>query len=52
MIHNINFNKIIFFDWSKVFILPNHVFYDLFYATIMSNTIKGNMSLTTSKSTI
>jgi hypothetical protein len=35
--HDINFSKII--DWSKVFIIPKHVFYDLSYATIMSNTI-------------
>ncbi len=40
MIHNINFNKITFIDWSKVFIIPKHVFYDLSYAIIMSNTIK------------
>jgi hypothetical protein len=38
MIHDTNFNKII--DWSKVFIMPKNVFYNLFYATIMSNMIK------------
>jgi len=40
MTHDINFNKIIFIDWSKVFIMLKHVFYDLFYTTTMSNTIK------------
>jgi hypothetical protein len=38
--HHINFNKITFIDWSKMFIMPKHLFYDLFYAIIMSNTIK------------
>ncbi len=38
MIHNINFSKIEFIDWSKVFIMPKHVFYDLSYVVIMSNT--------------
>jgi hypothetical protein len=40
MIHDINFNKITFIDWSKVFIMSKHVFYDLSYATIVSNMIK------------
>jgi hypothetical protein len=40
MIHDINFNKIIFIDWVKMFTMPKHVFYNLSYATIMSNTIK------------
>jgi hypothetical protein len=40
MIHDTNFNKIIFIDWLKMFIMPKHVFYDLFYAVTMSNTIK------------
>jgi hypothetical protein len=40
VIHDINFNKIIFIDWSKLFIMPKHVFYDLSYVIIMSNTIK------------
>jgi len=40
MIHDINFNKITFIDWSKVFIMTKHDFYDLSYATIMSSTIK------------
>jgi hypothetical protein len=50
MTHDINFNKIIFIDWSKVFIMPKHVFYYLSYATIIFNTIKEmkKMSLTTS----
>jgi hypothetical protein len=39
MTYDTNFNKIAFIDWSKVFIMPKHVFYDLPYATIMSNTI-------------
>ncbi len=26
MIHNINFKKIAFIDWSKVFTMPKHVF--------------------------
>jgi len=40
MTHEINFNKITFVDWSKAFIMPKHVFYDLFYAITMFNTIK------------
>jgi hypothetical protein len=40
MIHKINFNKITFIDSPKVFIMPKHVFYDLSYATTMSNMIK------------
>jgi len=40
MTHDTNFNKFIFIDWSKVFIMPKHVFYDISYVTIMSNTIK------------
>jgi hypothetical protein len=40
MIHNIQFNKIIFIVWSKMFIIPKHIFYDLSYMTIMSNIIK------------
>ncbi len=40
MIRDINFNKITFIDWSKMFIMSKHVFYDLSYATTMSNTIK------------
>jgi len=40
MTHDINFNKIAFIDWSKVFIMLKHVFYDLSYATTMSNMIK------------
>jgi hypothetical protein len=50
MIHDINFNKIAFIDWSQVFITPKHVFHDLSYASIMSNMIKETkkMSLTTS----
>jgi hypothetical protein len=44
MTHGNNFNKIVFIDCSKMFIMPKHVFYDLSYATIMSNikeTIKN-----------
>ncbi len=50
MIHDTNFNKIAYIDWSQVFIMPKHVFYDLSYATIMSNVIKEmkKSSLTTS----
>jgi hypothetical protein len=40
MTHDVNFNKIIFIEWSKMFIMPKHVFYDLSYATTMSNMIK------------
>jgi hypothetical protein len=50
MTHDINFNKISFIDWFKMFIMPKHVFYDLSYVTIMSNMIKkmiNLMSLTT-----
>jgi len=39
MIHDINFNKIAFIDWSKMFIMQKYVFYNL-NATIMSNMIK------------
>jgi len=40
MTHDTNFNKIIFINWSKMFIMPKHVFYDLSYANTMLNTIK------------
>jgi hypothetical protein len=40
MTHDTNFNKIAFINWAKMFIMLKHVFYDLSYATIMSNTIK------------
>ncbi len=40
MFHDISLNKIAFIDWSKIFIMPKHVFYDLSYAITMSNTIK------------
>jgi hypothetical protein len=40
MIHNIKFNKITFIDWSKMFIMSKHVFYNLSYTTIMSNMTK------------
>jgi hypothetical protein len=40
MIHDTNFIKFSFIDWSKVFIMLKHVFYDLSYATVMSNMIK------------
>jgi hypothetical protein len=40
MIHDNNLNKIVIIDWSKVFIMPKHVFYNLSYAIIMSITIK------------
>jgi hypothetical protein len=37
---SIKFNQIAFSDWSKMFIMPKHVFYDLFYITLMFNMIK------------
>jgi hypothetical protein len=40
MTHDINFNKITFINQSKLFIMSEHVFYDLSYATINSNMIK------------
>jgi hypothetical protein len=40
MIHDTNFNKFAFIDWSKVFIMPKHVFYGLSYVIVMSNIIK------------
>jgi hypothetical protein len=40
MIHDISFNKISLIDWSKMFIIPKHVFHDLSYAITMSNPIK------------
>ncbi len=39
MTYNTNFNKIAFIDWSKVFIMPKYIFYDLSYATTMFNMI-------------
>jgi hypothetical protein len=39
-LHDINFNKIAFIDWSKMFIVLKYVFYHLSYVTIMSNKIK------------
>jgi len=39
MTYHTNFNKIAFIGWSKVFIIPKHVFYNLSYANIMSNMI-------------
>ncbi len=39
MTHDINFNKISFINWSKMFILPKHGFYDLSYVITLSNTI-------------
>jgi hypothetical protein len=42
MIHDINFNKIAFIDWSKVFIMPNHVFYNLPYVTIITTLALGS----------
>ncbi len=39
MTHGTNFNQIAFIDWSKMFIMPKHVFYNSSYATIISNTI-------------
>jgi hypothetical protein len=38
-LHDTNFNQIPFIDWSKVFIMSKHVFYNMSYATIMSNMI-------------
>jgi len=40
MTHDINFNKISFIDWSKMFIMPKHGFYNLSYVITLSNTIK------------
>jgi len=40
MIYDINFNKITFIDWSKVFIMPKYVFYGFSHSTTMSNMIK------------
>jgi hypothetical protein len=40
MTHGINFNKIAFISWFQLFVMPKHVFYNLSYATTMSNTIK------------
>jgi hypothetical protein len=40
MIYDINFNKITYIDWSKMFIIPKHIFYDLSYTITMSNMIK------------
>jgi hypothetical protein len=39
MIHDINFNKIVFIDWSKLFIMLKHILYNLSYATTMFNMI-------------
>ncbi len=40
MIHNTNFNQITFIDWSKMFIMPKHVFYDLSNATTILTQLK------------
>ncbi len=40
MTYDTNFNKITFIDWSKMFIMPKHVFYDLSYVITMFNTTK------------
>jgi len=40
MIHDTNFNNITFIDGLKACIMPKYVFYDLFYATTMSDMIK------------
>jgi hypothetical protein len=40
MIHDINFNKIAFIDWSNMFVIPKRVFYNLFYVITMFNMIK------------
>jgi hypothetical protein len=41
MVHDTNFNKIAFIDWSKMFITPKHVFLQfVLYAITMSNVIK------------
>jgi hypothetical protein len=40
MTHDTDFNKISFIDWLRMFMMLKHVFYDLSYATIISNVIK------------
>jgi hypothetical protein len=40
MTHDTNFNQITFINWSKLFIMSKHIFYNLSYATTMSNMIK------------
>jgi hypothetical protein len=40
MTHDIHFNKIAFIDWSKMFIMPKHVFYNLSYAITIFIMIK------------
>jgi hypothetical protein len=40
MTHDTTFNQITFIDLPKMFIMPKHIFYDLSYVTMMSNTIK------------
>jgi hypothetical protein len=42
MIHDINFHKITFVDRYKIFIMPKHVFHNLFYATIYNVQHEGN----------
>jgi hypothetical protein len=39
MTYDINFNKIAFIDWSKMFIMLSHVFYELSYVITMFNII-------------
>jgi len=39
MTHDTNFNKIAFIDWSKLFIMSKHIFYNLSYVIIMSDMI-------------
>jgi hypothetical protein len=45
MTYYINFNTITFINWSKVFIMSKHVFYNLFYAITMSNKIKKTITI-------
>jgi hypothetical protein len=50
MTHDTNFNNITFIDGLKAFIMPKYVFYDFFYATIISTWLRKQlkMFLTTS----
>jgi len=43
MVHDTNFNKIAFIDWSKLFIMSKYVFYDLSYATTCPTWLKRRL---------
>jgi len=45
MVHDINFNKIAFIVWSKVFIMSKYVVYDLSYAITCPTRLKKRLKM-------